>query len=367
MSSKQRFFYFFLLGLIILVIIVLWALNNEFAQRGSHRFNQDAQNQMTSGQVSLSQTQATSQTQQNLIQSSLNGALIPLERAKLPVIAVMIENSPLARWQSGLSKADIVYETLAEGGITRFMALFQGQEAETVGPVRSARIYYAEIVREYDAWYSHVGGAPDALTFIANNAIHNLDQFFLDKPYYRDPIRQQKRGLEHSMYTNTNDLRAYVAGSLKSTFAPWQFQPEEAKFADRGKPQTIKISFSSPEFDVKWNYDPTSNTYLRTNGGETAVDAQNSENIKAHNVLVQYVGIIPALDVATGAMEAVSVQLTGKGTGVLFRDGKTIAVTWSKAKSGERTKYFDVQGKEVLFNPGQIWVELAAKWMVSYK
>lgn len=291
------------------------------------------------------------------VSSPLNGLRISQEKAKLPSIGVMVENLSPARPQSGLSDADIIYETLVEGGITRFLALFQSKEAAVVGPVRSARTYFAEIVSEYNAWYSHVGGSADSLLFIRKNKLNDLDQFFHYKPYWRDPQRM-KRGLEHSMYVDTNALRKFVKGFLPDSLRPWKFKTEEKPPKPLEQKQIIEINFSKPSFKVRWIYDPATNSYLRYLGGIPHKDAQHDELLIAKNILIQYVKIAPASDPAQAAKGVLNIQLIGKGYGMLFRDGKNFPLAWRKTKSGERTLYFDENEEEITFNPGVIWVEL---------
>ncbi len=334
----------------------------------------NAANQTTSQQTyqNGSQMMGESQSQANLVASSLNGVMIAQERAQLPVLAVMIENSPQARWQSGLNKADIVYETLAEGGITRFMAIFQSQDADVVGPVRSARTYFAEVVREYNAWFSHVGGSVDGIKFIKQYALHDLDAFFVDKPYWRDPTRLKTRGLEHSMYTNTFDLRKNIQGFAElNNFDGWSFKDEVTQKSDSDKKQTqnITIKFSFPGFDALWKYDPEQNNYVRYTGGATHKDAQNGQQLLAKNIIVQYVKMTPILNQQKGDDSALKLDLTGSGEGMLFQDGKAIAITWKKDKSGDHTQYYYAdgvdKGQKIQLNRGVIWVELAEKGKVS--
>ena len=306
----------------------------------------------------VSQQQSAFVQEEKLMPSPLNGLPISQERAQLPVIAVVVENLQPARPQSSLSKADVIYETLVEGGITRFMAFFQSREADVVGPVRSARTYFAEIVREYDAWYAHVGGNADALRFIFQNKLHNLDQFFNPQPYWRDPVRR-KKGLEHSMYANTNDLRAIVTGSFPDTFVSWQFlNSEKEKIQEDVEYDTIEIDFSYPAFKVRWNYDPVADSYTRSLGGVVHKDAQNDEVLSAKNIIVQYVKMSLVPRPPRGDEGALNMQLIGEGGGMLFRNGKSFSMTWRKSESGKRTRYYDESGEEMRLTPGVIWVEL---------
>ncbi|MFA5829200.1 MAG: DUF3048 domain-containing protein [Candidatus Gracilibacteria bacterium] len=352
--------------------------------------------------------QSQSQAQTNLVASPLNGQLISQERAQMPVVAVMIENSPPARQQSGLDKADVVYETLAEGGITRFMALFQNEDVLVVGPVRSARSYFVEIVREYNAWYAHVGGSADGIKLIAKYGLHDLDQFFVDKPYWRDSNRVKTRGFEHGMYVSILALRDYVKGQAElGSFESWGFKDDApvsnllqsstqtstqaaapAK-AVANSAQTISVNFSFPSFLAQWKYDSVKNVYNRSNGGVAHVDAQSGQQLFAKNIIVQYVKMTPILNNQKGDDSALKLDLIGSGDGVLFLDGQMIPITWKKAKSGDHTQFYyadgagagsasanasgvnagagSSSGQKIQLNRGVTWVELAEKGKVSYK
>lgn len=118
-----------------------------------------------------------------------------------PPLAVMVDNEITARpFQKGLSLADTVYEAPTEGGITRFLAVFDGEKyPKKIGPIRSSRPYYVDIIREYSAVYAHVGGSAEALSRIRKEEIFNADQFVLDKYFWRENVG--KVALEHTMFT----------------------------------------------------------------------------------------------------------------------------------------------------------------------
>ncbi|MDQ3238921.1 MAG: DUF3048 domain-containing protein, partial [bacterium] len=170
---------------------------------------------------------------------------------KLPV-AVMIENHPESRPQSGLNSADVVYEAVAEGGITRFMALFLCEPSpQIVGPVRSARTYFLDWLQEYNPLYAHVGGAntpgrADALGQIRQYGIKDLDQMGagLEGGYYRDENRIPSVALEHTMYLNIDKLREYGSKKFKwgveSPTGRWESTFERLKFKEVNEGGTQK-------------------------------------------------------------------------------------------------------------------------------
>lgn len=138
------------------------------------------------------------------VPSKLMGIKVDPAELNKKIMTVVIENHPDARPQSGLDKASIVYETLAEGGITRFLAVFQENEVAEIGPVRSARIYFLDWVLEYDALFAHIGGNIAALDQIGPLKIQDINQFYNANYFWRD----NSRVAPHNVYTTTDKLRA---------------------------------------------------------------------------------------------------------------------------------------------------------------
>ena len=302
-------------------------------------------------------------------------------------LTVMIENHSDSRPQSGISKSDIVYEAVAEGGITRFLSIFYCDSSAyeiTLGPVRSARIYYLDFAQEYGEYplYAHVGGSNDydgsgkthkearALEKIATlgwRLYNDLDQSSIGFPsFWRDYERLgHPVATEHTVYTTNAKLLKVAEGrkltnvdedgvSWDKTFIPWQFK-EEASQDKRGNKSPL-VSFWSgyTDYQVKWEYDPTTNAYKRLHGGQLQTDKNDNEPIVAKNVVVQFT-------VEKGPVDEnkhVLYQTTGTGKALIFQDGNAIEATWLKKDSASRTKFTDSKGKEIAFNPGRIWLEI---------
>jgi hypothetical protein len=231
-------------------------------------------------------------------------------------LAVMIENHVDARPQSGLSLADVVYEAVAEGGITRFMGVFYCGAAGgniNLAPVRSARTYFLPWVLEYDALYNHVGGAGNcddttvdpraqALCQIDQYGIKNMDQFGISYPTcYRNYDRlDHEVATEHTMVCQSDKLYALAATrgwtntdaktntAWDAKFQQWKFK-DDAKDADRGI--VTSISFAAwkgyeSSYGVKWTYDKTTNSYLRENGGTAQKDLETGQQLTAKDVVI---------------------------------------------------------------------------------
>ncbi len=296
-------------------------------------------------------------------------------------LAVMIENHAEARPQSGLSYADVVYEAVAEGGITRFMGVFYcGIAAQSVNlaPVRSARTYFLPWVLEYDAAYNHVGGAgvcsdptvderAKALCQIDQYKIKDMDQFGISFPTcFRNPDRlDHPVATEHTMICVTDKLlkiaaeRGWTNVDAKGVpwdknFTSWKFK-DEAKAADRGT--AFNASWTAwkgyADYSVKWVYDRPTNSYKRFNAGVPHMDLESKEQLTAKNIVIVFAKETGPVDEHGHLLYA----NVGSGDGFLYQDGKTIKITWQKADKNARMKFFD-NGKEISFNRGAIWIEM---------
>jgi len=308
-------------------------------------------------------------------------------------LIVMIENHEDSRPQSGLGKADVVYEAVAEGAITRLMAVFycgmaaySAEGVYDVGPVRSARTYFLDWASEYADYplYTHVGGAGQcndptvdpkakALCQIGTYGWKNkgtwsdLDQFSLGfKVCRREPDRTGKEvATEHSMYCSTNALWATaetrgltnVTESVKSN--AWDKNFKEWSFKD-DSPSSGSVS---PEFEfwrdykaysVRWDYDKSLNAYKRVNAGESFIDFNTKEQVVSKNVVVLFTTEKGPVD----EHKHILYTTVGNGKALIFQDGLIIEGKWSKQSRTARTLFSDGSGKEVKFNRGPVWVEI---------
>jgi hypothetical protein len=294
------------------------------------------------------------------VEAPLTGELVDPALAARRVLAVVIENSPDARPQSGYNEADVVYETLAEGGITRTLALFQSKDSKEIGPVRSARDYFIEWLSEFNGIFAHVGGSSTALATISQAKIPDLNQFYNGSYYWRSSDRYAP----HNVYTTTEKLYAAAkANGLAVTGAPvpFSFKSDTAE-KDRSVAQTITVNFSGSLFQVVYKYNPKTNTYARSVAGVPAKDKNTGVQVAPHNVFVLYTSIVPYVNAA--GEKAVRINTTG-GKGDLFQDGKATQITWSKASRSARTVYKDFNGKEIQLNRGQTWIEVVPQEMTA--
>ncbi len=291
----------------------------------------------------------------------INGVLFKKSEAEVWVnrlpIAVIIENHTQARPQSGLSKAEVIYEALAEGGITRFLAVFLREDTK-VGPVRSNRPYYLDWVSEYDAVYAHVGGSPAGQAKVKEYAIKDLDQFYNSSAYHREP----KAGIstEHTMYSSTDLLRATAEKKgykKENEITSWKFLEEKdlPKREARVNNYNINLGFLGTfKMDVEWRYNADTNSYFRFNGGEPMTDATTNTQIEVKTVAVQTVN--KSND--PSGKGRLFMDTVGSGIAKVFVNGTMIEGSWKKDSRTGRTKFLDSAGNEIKLNRGKIWVEI---------
>lgn len=313
----------------------------------------------------------------------LNGALYSKQQKewweKHRPLGVMVENHVEARPQSGLSFADVVYEIVAEGGITRFLGVYMCQDSGIIGPVRSARTYFIDFMSEYgnSPLYAHVGGAntpgpADALGQLTDygwTSYNDLNQFSIGFPTFKRDYDRMGRTVatEHTMYSETSKLWDFAAKDRDLTnkdkegtswdekFIEYSFK-DDAVLSARSVAQTIHIEFweGYDDFFVDWTYDKASNLYKRNNGGAPHLEKNTNKQLTAKNIVVLYMQESNAND---GYENNLHLLYKTKGTGkaLVFMDGKETKATWKKDSRTGRTLLTDSNGKEIKFNRGTIW------------
>lgn len=285
--------------------------------------------------------------------SQLDGTVVSSTAETIPtVLGVMIDNHPDARPPSGLAQARVVYEAFAEGGITRYLAIFNtADQVVKVGPVRSARPYYIDWFREYgDSPYFHCGGSPEALEEITKIGLFDVNQFFND-PYF---WRATDREAPHNLYTNTTRWDALLkirgAKHASSTWQGWLFNEAGTVSASSSPVSALKIVYSN-DYVVRWNYQ-TSTRYTRTINNVAHKDDQGTV-MTADTIIVQEMPTKVIDDYGRKEMETV-----GAGNARVLFNGQMIRGTWKKISPTDRTRFYDEAGTEIGLKPGQIWVQV---------
>lgn len=280
--------------------------------------------------------------------SPLTGIKVPDQAStQQAVTAIMIENSPDARPQSGLKSAGVVFEAIAEGGITRFLTLFQESKPALVGPVRSVRLYYVDWLAPFQASVAHVGGSKFALNEVRNGSYRDIDQFFNSGSYWRATDRYAP----HNVYTSFARLDALNTkkGYATSVFTAWP--RVDGKPAKTITAKSIAVHISGYLYDSTYTYDPINNNYVRSEGGKPHLDREGG-------------AITPSVVVVMDTTESrifedgwrEQITTIGSGKAHVFQNGTVTDATWTKSDRGSQIQFTDAAGKEIPFVRGQTWI-----------
>jgi hypothetical protein len=274
-------------------------------------------------------------------------------------IAVMIDDLGAARPQSGFSAASVVWQAPAEGGIPRYMLIFQERIPTDVGPVRSARYYFIAWASEWNALYAHAGGSPQALATLrakgSGQLVYNADEFRWGGSFHRITTRNAP----HNLYTSGKNLRRLLTkvgakdGPMK---AAWKFAPD-APLDARPKGGTITTKYPGNYNTITYHYDRTTNTYLRSVTGETKeTDAASGLRVAPKNVAVMLVSFAPLGD--NPAKHRLEADLIGTGKAWVATNGHTTVGTWKKTAIDAPTRFYDANGNQIVFTVGQTFVQV---------
>jgi hypothetical protein len=285
--------------------------------------------------------------QPTTVASTLSGLQVDPSINQRPVTGVMIENTTQARPQAGLSQASVVFEAIAEGGITRFLALFQDTSPDNVGPIRSARPYYAQWALGFDAGYAHVGGSPQALANIKEWGVRDLDQFHNAGSYHR----VSSRAAPHNVYTGIDTLNQLETSKGFNTSKFTGFTRKKEAPAKAPSVKTIDLAISGPVYNVHYDYAAASNSYNRIEGGAPHIDANTNTQISPKVVVAL---VMPYSLESDGYHSAYAT--IGNGTAYFFQDGTVVTGSWTKKDNKSQFVFTDASGKVVRLNPGQTWI-----------
>lgn len=313
-------------------------------------------------------------------------------------VTVIVENHIDSRPLSGISKVDVVYEAVSEGGITRFLSVFYcGAAAQDVlvAPVRSARIYFINLAAGYGdrPIFAHVGGAnaicghcPGGVkptSQVARNvrAIEELGSLGWRTPRGNDfdttydsgfPVfwRNYERlgravASEHTMMLSTDKVFDEAAKrgfankkdgkSWDRSFTPWKFGEDAPSSSLTASRISFEFWSNKPNYDVRWDYDKVSNSYLRSNGGKKFTDLEyDNVQISAKTVIIMFVKENGPVDEELHMYY----EVEGAGKALVFQNGEVIEGEWEKKSQTSLTRFTDSKAKEIVFVGGATWVEL---------
>jgi hypothetical protein len=295
----------------------------------------------------------------------LTGLEAPDEAStKIRIVSVKIENSPAARPQSGLDQADVVYETVTEGGITRFNAMFQSKSPELVGPVRSARLSDTDIVPQYHALFAHCGGDSSLRAQLADRKkFDDVDQFFNAAAYWRGG----GRSAPHNLMTDINKVRTQgiEKRGYEEALSITGLAFRKAPLSVGATASVVTVPFSDANI-ASWAYDATARTYARSINGKAHKDKESGKQYKASNVVVLWAKTSVAKKTKFGGAW-IEIVLNGSGRCAVFRDGLRISGTWST--NGSAPPVFKAEdGTQIRLTPGVTWFQvISTSQNISFK
>ena len=280
-------------------------------------------------------------------------------------VAVMFNNLKKALPQIGVGRADVIYEIVAEGGITRMMGVFQDLEGVgELGSVRSARDYYVNLALGHDAIYIHAGGSPQAYEAFNSWGVTHID--FVNGPYgnmcWRDPDRRKNAGLEHSLLTSSEKVLEQMPSRFRLDHEEdfsvgWTFSKDSVP----GVPvRSITVPFSNYKTG-HFTYDADANRYAieqHIDGADIPyVDGRNDEPVTVSNVLVLFTDVGQVKGDDKGRRE---VRTTGEGKGLLFRDGTLYEITWQREKRTDCYSFQNGSGQLVPLAVGPSYINIVS-------
>ncbi|NLJ78100.1 MAG: DUF3048 domain-containing protein [Tissierellia bacterium] len=291
--------------------------------------------------------------QEDEVASPISGIYASRDRVERRPMAIMLDNHPKARWQAGLSQAEVVYEYLVEGGYTRYMAIFLINDPESIGPIRSARPYFITSALEYDSIYVRVGGSPQAKDDMRVVGMDDIDGMVVPSSVLWKTNETGKVS-PHNTYTSMEVLRAYQAEkgySDRGDFSGFKFN-EEDEDLDGMVAKNVLIDYNRDNTS-RYIYDEDERVYSYSKDGEPYRDELDDAPVKVKNIIIQEADIRMVDD--DGRL---FIDLIGEGKGKYITNGKSMDLSWIKKSRSNRTHYYDEDGREIALNPGITWIQV---------
>lgn len=287
----------------------------------------------------------------NKVKSNLDGLKYDKELVEKRPIVVSIDNHPRARWQAGISEAEIVYEVEAEAPFTRYLAVFQTKEPELIGPVRSARPYMIYLSLEYSSIFAHVGGSNEAFAKLKSLSVANVDGLYTSNMWR---YNKTQKYAPHNLYTDIASLRKDADSKGYKTdveYVGYKFNDDDTDLSSANLADYIKIVYNNHN-NTEYKYDEEKKLYIRYKDGEKHIDENNDIEITAKNIII-YTVDKKVLD-NEGRLY---LGVVGKGSGQYITNGKSIDITWSKESEKTATVFYSGD-EELKLNPGNTWIQI---------
>lgn len=287
------------------------------------------------------------------IPSPISGIYASEVKVNRRPVAVMFDNHPNARWQSGLSQAEVVYEFLVEAPYTRYMGIYLIQEPNSIGPIRSSRPYFVSTLLEYDPIYVRVGGSAQAKKDILQLKIADIDGLSSSNAVLWKNKNVNKKA-PHNTYTSMEAIRKTQVDrkyKLVGEYEGFNFHEEDEDLNGLNA-NKIVINYYKDNI-TSYTYNPEDKLYYRKKDGKDHIDELDKSPIVAKNIIIQ--------DAKTKIIDKegrLNIDLIGEGRGKYISNGKVIDVKWSKKSRNSKTYFFDEKGKEIILNPGVTWIQV---------
>lgn len=292
----------------------------------------------------------------------LTGEYIKEETAQRRPVAMVINNLKKALPQSGISQADLYYEVLAEGDITRIIAVFKDFDSEKIGPIRSARHYFLDFAFDNDAVFIHHGGSPQAYSSLQSLKVNNIDAMrgVGSGAFWRDKTRLNQSGMyEHSSYTDAAGIiDAFESSSYRkevdSDEGLFNFFDEFSTPLDGEFCMKFTVPFSQ-NYQATFEYDAKNNIYKKYQGSgkNPHIDEETGKQLSVTNVIVQFTSMHVIAGDDAGRRD---VKTVSSGKGYMFTGGEYFDITWKKDSHTSPAQYFDEKGKKLTVNKGKTWI-----------
>ncbi|MDD2807162.1 MAG: DUF3048 domain-containing protein [Patescibacteria group bacterium] len=280
----------------------------------------------------------------------LDGVAVSRAKIALRPFATIIENQVDSRPTAGLEYASVVYETIVEGDITRYLAIFDGSsQVKKIGPIRSVRPFFISLAKQWDSVLFHAGGSEEALNSLKNGALDHINEISGDGLFF---WRDYSRVAPHNLFTSSDLIgRAFAAKGYneQANFKPWLFKNDSRPPTTTN--QLIEVNLSpNPDYNVSFSYDFRTNGYLRYLGGSLH-KTDRGIILEAKNVIIEHVRHVVIDDYGR-----LNINVTGGGQAEIYQDGSRINGSWRSVNG--RTKYYDENNNEISLNRGSTWIEL---------
>ena len=295
---------------------------------------------------------------EGMVKNDLTGEWIDESYKDKRPVAVMINNIIDAMPVSGVAKADIVYECIVEGNITRLLAIYTEYEnVEKIGSVRSARPYYVDIANEYDAIYAHFGWSKQAEKMINKGAIQNINGLYSSE-FFRDTSRVEPHNAYISGKGIQNGIEAakYPVSHNASYSKKFKFYSTNTELEEGQTAKTVQTNFAG-EGRTYFEYHEDDKLYYRFQYGKEQIDNQEAEGkqqLSYKNIIIQFA----TYSVIDAKKDLQAIDLVENGEGFYITNGKAIPITWKKGTDTAVTKYFKKDGEELMMNPGKTWITI---------